>query len=426
MILTPSLVTSVVTNSKILADLQGWLQSVGIKGSFVLILAQIIIILAIVIISFLINAISKKLVIFRIEKLFLKTKVTWDDVFVKNKVLYKFSHLFPALFIYFAATLLTPNLTIIIQKMSLLYLILAGMRLFDVTLNSFHEIYNSLEMAEGRPIKGYVQIVKLLFYLLGGVFLVSIIINQSPWGIITGIGAMTAIILLVFKDTIMGLVAGIKLTSHKMLNVGDWIEMPKYGADGSVIDITLNTVKVQNWDKTISTIPTHALISDSFKNWRGMEESEGRRIKRSFFVDMRSIKFLDQDLLKKMSQIHLLHDYLKDKNSEINTDNAEKKIDTKIGVNGRRLTNIGSFRQYVVNYLKQHPEIHKDMTFIVRQLAPTSKGLPIEIYVFSTNQAWAEYERIQSDIFDHILASIQYFDLRVFQEPSGHDFAKLT
>ena len=239
-------------------------------------------------------------------------------------------------------------------------------------------------------------------------------------------GALTAVLLLVFRDAILGFVAGIMISVNNIVRVGDWIEMSKAGADGDVIDVSLTTVKVQNWDKTITTIPTYDLISDSFRNWRGMKDSGGRRIKRPLYLDVQSIRFADEELIKRWEKIDLLKDYLKKKREEIQKANEERGTDLTILGNGRRITNAGTFRAYCVAYLKAHPQIHQDMTFLVRQLAPTEHGLPIEIYVFSKDQVWANYEAIQADIFDHLLSVIGEFDLHIFQKPSGLDMQSMV
>jgi miniconductance mechanosensitive channel len=237
---------------------------------------------------------------------------------------------------------------------------------------------------------------------------------------------LAAVLMLVFKDSILGFIAGIQLSANNMVRIGDWISMPGNNADGTIIEITLNTVKVKNWDQTISTIPIYSLVSDSFINWRGMEESGGRRIKRSISIDMKSVKFCTEKMLDKLKKIQLIIDYINDKQKEIKEFNKKHNVDESVSVNGRRLTNVGVFRKYVEEYLKQHPKIHNDMTFLVRQLQPTEKGLPVEIYVFSNDQKWANYEAIQSDIFDHILAIIPEFELKIFQNPTGDDFKKLS
>jgi miniconductance mechanosensitive channel len=251
---------------------------------------------------------------------------------------------------------------------------------------------------------------------------VSTLLNRSPMGFITGIGALSAVLMLVFRDSILGLVAGIQLTADDMVRIGDWIEMPKYGADGDVIEVGLHTVKVQNFDKTITTIPTHALISDSFRNWRGMQESGGRRIKRSLMMDTGTVKFCDNDMLDRFETSEYVGPWIKENRHDVDSYNREKEIDISIPVNGRRITNIGAFRHYIEGYLRKHPSVHQEgMTFLVRQLAPTEKGLPLELYVFTNDTRWIQYEGIQADIFDHLLAAASWFDLAVYQAPSGHD-----
>lgn len=276
------------------------------------------------------------------------------------------------------------------------------------------------------PLKGLLQTVKLLASVFTGILLVSLLIDKSPLILLSGLGAISAVLLLVFKDPILGLVAGIQLSANSMLSVGDWLEMPKYGADGDVIEIALTTVKVRNWDKTITTVPTYALISDSFKNWRGMSESGGRRIKRSVFIQMSSIEFLDEQTLTRLHKAELLAPYLEGKLAQIKETNSTSKSDMSILLNGRRLTNVGTFRQYLLSYLESHPSIHKDMTLMVRQLQSTSLGLPIEIYCFTNTTKWGEYENIQADIFDHLLAILSEFKLKVHEAPTGYDFGAFT
>ena len=309
-----------------------------------------------------------------------------------------------------------------IQRLSFSGMIIIGAFAFNSLLNSAGDIYNTYEISREKPIKSYLQIFMIFIYVLVGVFVIATLLNRSPWVLLSGIGAMTAILLLIFKDSILGLVAGFQLSANRMIRLGDWIEMPKYGADGDVIDISLHTVKVQNWDKTITTIPTYALISDSFKNWRGMSESGGRRIKRAIYIDVSSVKFCDDNMISRYEKIELLKDYISSKKKEIDEYNRSHNIDPSEPANGRKLTNIGTFRAYMLNYLKDHPMISDKMTFLVRHLSPTQNGLPIEIYVFSKDQEWANYEAIQADIFDHILAVVPEFELRVFQNPTGYDF----
>ena len=293
-------------------------------------------------------------------------------------------------------------------------------------INTVEEIYQSFRASKQIPIKGFIQITKIALYFFTTVFVVSILLNKTPLFLLSGIGALTAVLMLVFKDAILGFVAGIQLSANSMVAHGDWIEMPKYGADGDVLEVTLTTVKVQNWDKTITTIPTYALISESFKNWRGMQQSGGRRIKRAVNIDMNSIRFCDEEMLGRFGKIQYISEYIDTKKAELEAFNSAENVDNASLANGRRMTNVGTFRAYVQAYLLNHPMINKDMTFLVRQLKPTEFGLPIEIYVFSKDQVWANYEAIQADIFDHILAVLPEFDLRVYQNPTGSDFSALA
>ena len=289
-----------------------------------------------------------------------------------------------------------------------------------------NRIYDRRPDAASRPIKGYVQVLQIVLYAGAAILIIAALMEQSPLLLLSGLGAMAAVLMLVFKDTILSLVASVQLTSNDMLRVGDWIEMPQMGADGDVIDIALHTIKVQNWDKTITTIPTHRLIADSFKNWRGMSESGGRRIKRSMLLDQSCIRFLSADERRELGRIALIRDHLDRKRDELGEWNARLGEAGREPVNARRITNIGLFRAYIVNYLRASAHISKDMTLIVRQLAPTPQGLPLEIYCFTTTTAWSDYEDIQADIFDHLLAILPEFHLRAFQEPSGLDLRQLA
>jgi miniconductance mechanosensitive channel len=305
-------------------------------------------------------------------------------------------------------------------------MVLVIVMVIDAVINAFHEIYHRLPISKGRNIKGFIQVLKIIFYFVAIIFIISIFSGSPPKALMASLGALAAVFMFVFKDTILGFVASIQLSANKMVNVGDWISMPEYNADGDVIDINLTSVKVQNWDKTIASVPTYALVSQSFNNWKGMEESGGRRIKRSINIDMNSVGFLDETQKEKLRKFHLLHDYITQKEKEISEYNKSLKLDDSIVTNGRRMTNLGTFRAYLGNYLRSHPMVHQDMTFLVRHLQPTEKGIPLEIYVFSKDQAWANYEAIQADIFDHVLAIIPEFGLRVFQNPTGSDFQSLS
>ncbi|WP_441257270.1 mechanosensitive ion channel family protein [Vibrio sp. Vf1514] len=302
-----------------------------------------------------------------------------------------------------------------------LFALLALYSLLDVA----DTLLSRTPLGRNMPIRGIVQSLKIVFFVIAALLTTSILVGKSPVILLSGLGALTAVIMLVFKDPILGLVAGIQLSANKMLSVGDWLEMPKYGADGDVIDISLTTVKVQNWDKTITTIPTYALISDSFKNWKGMQDSGGRRIKRSVLIDATSVHFLSQQDIEYLTRAKLLEPYIKTKLEEITQHNHSQQFDEECLINGRRLTNLGSFRAYLERYLRAHPDIHQGMTLMVRQLAPTHEGISLELYCFTNTTAWVDYERIQSDIFDHLYAVLPDFGLRAAQAPTGHDFRHL-
>ncbi len=333
-------------------------------------------------------------------------------------------HLLTAAYLYNAAPgFLGPESTgaHAVRSLSLLYQLFAGMMACFSLLDGLVKLYEKRPLAREVPATSFVQVFKLLIALVTLIFAISVLVDRSPLIIFSGLGAMTAVLLLVFKDAILGFVAGIQLAANRMVAVGDWIEMPKYGADGEVEEVALTTVKVRNWDMTRTTIPTYALISDSFKNWRGMEESGGRRIKRPLHIDMQSVKLMDPALHARLAEIRLLKDYLAAKDRELEEWHAKQGTVSPDDINRRHLTNIGTFRAYVEVYLRRHPKIHQDMTLLVRQLLPDEKGLPLEIYCFTNDIRWAAYESIVADIFDHLLAVAREFDLRIYQHPSGGD-----
>ncbi len=369
--------------------------------------------------------VTKRYMVRLIEVIFRRSKNTWDDALVQHGFVRRLSFLMPIIVVYMSADLMLPSQALasqLFKRLAMVFFVLAGVWMLDSILLAVREIHSKSDMASLRSIRGYLDGIKIVAYVMAGIFIVSILTNQSPWGILSILGGFTVVLMLVFKDTILGFVASIQLSGHDMVRVGDWIEMPKYGADGDVIDVTIHTVKVRNWDKTITTIPTYSLVSDAFRNWRGMSESGGRRIKRSLHIDMSSIKFSTDEMLEHFRKFDLIKDYIIQKQKEITTYNNEHTTDHSQLINGRHQTNIGIFRAYIIAYLKNHPKIHQDMTFLVRHLEPTQYGLPVQIYVFSNDQAWANYEAIQADIFDHLLAAIPEFDLRIFQNPSGYDF----
>lgn len=363
-----------------------------------------------------------------IEKFAHYTIQQWDDILVEKHIVKRILYFIPLILLYvLSSPILTGTSLLPFSQalISVLFLI-AVMMFLDAMLSALLAIYGKSAIAKEISITPFVQVLKLGLYFVTGILLLSLLLQKTPLYFLSGLGALTAVLMFVFKDVLMGFVAGIQLIANKMVAPKDWIEMPKYGADGDVLEITLTTVKVQNFDNTITTIPTYALINESFKNWRNMNLSGGRRIKRYVNIDLGSIKFCNSEMLVRFKSIQLISQYIQNRQEEILVYNKKHQVDESTLVNGRRLTNIGVFRSYVEAYLRQHPMIHNDMTFLIRQLSPSENGLPIEIYVFCKDTNWTAYEAIQADIFDHILAVVPEFDLRVFQEPSGSDFQKIA
>ncbi len=354
-----------------------------------------------------------------------KSKTKLDDSFLKNKLFLKISYVIPLLIIYNFSYVITDNVSISSSFLDIVITIISIFvfaRIIDAFLSSITDAYS--KKYKRIPLKSYIQIVKIFVFIFAALIAISVLSGRSPWVLLGSLGAISAVLLLIFRDTILSFMANLQISSNNLIQLHDWVEAPAFGADGDVIEIALHTIKVQNWDKTITVIPTHKLIDSSFKNWRGMEESGGRRIKRAINIDMSSIKFCNESMIEKYMQIDLLSDYLKEKIDDIS--DLQKKKSVKIGLNSRQLTNVGTFREYVKSYLRNHAKVNHDMTFLIRQLSPTENGLPLEIYVFSNDNEWINYENIQADIFDHLLAAVSYFDLRVFQHPSGHDFNKFS
>ncbi len=406
-----------------------WLTSMSISEVAALKLSNLIIFGSVLLLGVIIYLILKYIVLKIIKAFAKKTASQWDDILVENRFFQRIILLIPAMIIYKIGPDLVQDisgLSRLVQVLLQVYIVFILTSIINAFLNSTHDIYQQYDISKVKPIKGYIQVVKIIIYIIVGVLILSILIGTSPWPILTGMGAISAILLLIFKDSILGLVGSVQLSALDMVRPGDWIEMPKYDADGSVIDMNLTTVKVRNWDMSITTIPTYALISESFRNWRGMTESGGRRIKRSILINMNSVKFCTPEMLERFRKIHLIKDYIDNKEEELLEYNTVNNIDSTVIVNGRRQTNIGVFRAYLKEYLMNHPLLNKDMTLMVRQLHPNEKGVPMEIYVFSADRAWVNYEQLQSDIFDHILASVPQFDLEIFQVPAGTDFRKLS
>ena len=413
--MTPEMISEWLQGFNLHETSSGWL---GVFGA----------ILYISVLALIANFLAKLLIKWVVHPVIKKTAIKVDDLLIEHNVIVHFSHLVPAAVIHFYAPALYQEHEEILDIIGLAvntYLIIITLLVIDGLINFSRALWESGPVGRRYPAKSYAQAAKLVINLIGLIFILSAILGKSPLVLFSGLGAVTAILLLIFKDAILGLVAGFQLSVNNMVMVGDWIEMPARGADGDVIDVSLTTVKVQNFDKTITTIPTYALISDSFKNWRGMSESGGRRIKRSLNIDMRTIRFADEKLLEHFKRIRLLGPYLDSRLDEIREYNVNIGDDLDELINGRRLTNFGTFRAYCVAYLKSHPKIHQDgMTLLVRQLAPGALGLPLEIYVFTNDTAWVKYEDIQADIFDHLLSILPEFDLDPYQSPSGADLEK--
>jgi miniconductance mechanosensitive channel len=348
----------------------------------------------------------------------------WLNDFLHNKVFHRLAQVTPSLVIQFGLNLvpdLSATASHVLGNIALAFTILFMMLTLGALLNAMLDIYARTEHARTRSIKGYVQLAKMILYVFAGIIIVATLIDRSPLLLLSGLGAMSAVILLVYKDTLLSFVASVQLTSNDMLRVGDWIEMPQVGADGDVVDITLHTVKVQNFDKTIVSIPTWRLMSESFKNWRGMQAAGGRRIKRSLFIDASGVRFVADDEELKLTQVRLLTDYMGRKKAELKAWNEAQGNVAELSANRRRITNIGTFRAYALAYLKSHPDIHPDMTCMVRQMEATAQGVPLEIYCFTRTTTWTDYERIQGDIFDYLLAVLPEFGLSLYQQPSGSD-----
>jgi miniconductance mechanosensitive channel len=375
-----------------------------------------------------IDVIAKYVLVRTVRAFAKRSSVTWDDALVSHNVFGRLVQVVPALIIFVGVPFipdLPEGLLQLIRNLAMGYMVLMLTLALTAMLSAANTIYTALPVAKDRPLKGFVQLLQIVVWILGGVLIIAAVLDRSPLLLLSGFGAMTAILLLVFKDTILSLVASVQLTAQDMVRVGDWIEMPQFGADGDVVDVQLHTVKVQNWDKTITTIPTHRLITDSFKNWRGMSQVGARRIKRAIHIDVSTIRMQTKDEVDHFTRFALLKDYIKNKQQELADYNAGLAVEVDAEVNRRQLTNIGTFRAYAYNYLKNHPKIHDGMTLIVRQLAPGPEGLPLEIYCFTNTTEWVAYEGIQSDIFDHLLAIVPEFGLRLFQKPAGSDLANL-
>lgn len=418
-----------ISSMDILNKVNELLIFLGIGPSLANTLDRVIAFFMVLFVAFAADAICRRILLKVVAHLVKRTRATWDDIVFDHKVMVYLSRMVAPLIIYifipvsFAAS--ESSTLEFVRRICLIYIVIAFLSFINSFLKAIYIVYSGKERLRDRPLKGMLQTVQVILWFVGAIIIVSILINKSPVSLLAGLGASAAILLLVFKDSIMGFVSGVQLSANDMLRVGDWIAMPKYGADGTVIEVTLNTVKVRNWDNTITTIPPYLLVSDSFQNWRGMDESGGRRVKRSVNIDMTSVKFCTPEMLAKYRKICLLKDYVENTERVIKDCNEEQGIDNSVLVNGRRQTNLGVFRAYLTAYLKSLPDVNQELTCMVRQLQPTDHGIPMELYFFCSNKNWIPYESIQADIFDHLLAIVPEFDLQVFQSPSGRDFRQL-
>jgi miniconductance mechanosensitive channel len=407
---------------------ENFLLNIGAPNDLIIYYRLLIFVVILVLLALLSFVITKKIIIKSLYKTFKKTAFTWDDLIVEKRAFDNLAHIVPAIIVRITIPAFFADFESalpVVIKLTDSYLIVVSMTVFFALIKVGEFILASQPAFRDKPLTSYFQLVRILIYIVTVILVLSVLLNKSPIYFLSAFGAMTAILLLVFKDTILGLVASVQMSTNDMIRVGDWVEMPKFNADGDVIEINLNTVKIQNWDKTITTIPTYYFITDSFKNWRGMQQSGGRRIKRAIYIDAHSVKFVDADMREKFKKYQLLSEYITNRQKEIETYNLSNNIDTSVLINGRRMTNLGVFKKYIESYLKNHPMIKKDMTMLVRHLSYENRGIPIEIYCFTNTVVWSEYESIQADIFDHLYAAASFFEMEIFQEPSGADFNKV-
>lgn len=385
-----------------------WLQQLGVAEGSLLTVQRIVVIAAILLIAYVLDMICRKVVMPGVRKVTAKTQITWDDYLLNDDVLNNVCHLIPPVVVYVLIPFAFPHEPALLEfvlKICWIYITVVGMKLVCAFLTSLYTISSEHEKLKNHSMKGFYQMIKLIVICIGSIIIISTLIDKDPIAILTGLGAGTAILMLVFQDTIKGLVAGVQLTANDMLRPGDWITMPKYGADGDVIEVTLTTVKVRNWDKTITTVPPYALVNDSFQNWRGMFDMGGRRVKRSINIDMNTVRFCTEEELAEFKKQPWMEGFEE---------------------TGKEEVNLYIFRHYVMYYLKHHPKVHQELIMTVRQLQPTAQGIPIELYFFSANTAWLRYEHLQAEVFDHVLAMLHKFDLKVFQSPTGLDLQKLN
>ena len=401
-----------------------WLTRLGLSPESAAKTAGISDFLMVLLLGVVIYYITKFFIIRVLKRIALRTASYWDDALLEHKFFQRMAFLIPGILIYQTIPVTLdefPSFIAMALKLTNIYIVVIFLLILNSFLNAVYTMYQKSEFALYHPIKGYIQIGKIVVFIVFFLLILSLLFDQSPIYMLTGLGAFSAVLLLIFKDPILGFVGGIQLSANDMVRQGDWISMPKFGADGTVLEISLTTVKVQNFDNTISTLPTYSLVSESFQNYRGMKESGVRRMKRSISIDMSSVKFCTQEMLDKFRKISILQEYIDRTEAELENYNKENNVDNSVFINGRRQTNIGVFRAYLEEYLAQHLQVDNKSDLLVRQLQPHSSGIPIEIYAFTLETGFIRYEKVQSDIFDHILAIIPQFELRVFQSPTGED-----
>lgn len=408
---------------------RAWFESMDLSPTYVDLLTLGVDILILLLISLLADFLARRIILRFVSAYVKRSRNKYDDVLLEKKVFRSLAHLVPATIIWNALPLVFSDVNFDItwlRKAITIYMIIMIMVMINRFLKALAYIGLQSQRFEGKPVNSYIQVFSLVNYILGSVIILSMLIGKSPIAILTAFGAATAVLLLIFRDTILGLVASIQISANDMVRLGDWVSMDKYGADGDVIEINLTTVKIRNFDKTITTVPTYAFISDSFKNWRGMQSQGVRRIKRSINIDINSIQFVNEEMRSRFSRYQRISSFISERQAEIEAYNKEHEVDTSELINGRHMTNIGVFRRYATNYLLNHPKVDQKQTVMVRQLEPGTNGVPIEIYCFSNDIAWVNYEGIQADIFDHLLSAVGHFGLRIFQNPSGADLRALN
>lgn len=401
-----------------------WLENTGLSQETISYITLGVDILIVLLICWLADLIARRFILQIVGRYVRKSRNQYDDVLLEKKVFRSLSHLIPAAILWYALPYLFEGVDFSIRWMRLglsIYMIMVVTNVVLRLLKAIEYIGMRSKKFEGKPISSYIQVAKIVAYIVAFVLIISLLIGKSPLTIIGAFGAATAVILLIFRDTILGLVASIQISANDMVRLGDWVTMDKYGADGDVIEINLTTVKVRNFDMTITTVPTYAFIADSFKNWRGMQSKGARRIMRHIQIDLSTVNFVNEDMRERFAKFSRIQSFLKERQEEIDQYNQENKVDTSELINGRHMTNLGVFRKYAESYLLNHPKISQDFPIMVRQLQPTEKGIALQVYCFSNDIAWVNYEGIQADIFDHLLAAVPQFGLRVFQNPSGRD-----